>query len=297
MPKRRINSQLSQRHFTGYIGPLAIGAGYAVSKIMTIRWLEPELAPHADFKLFVLSGLFLGIIIRPVLQRIYWFRRTSFVFVALMLLLMGPLSTVPEYLMWGRPIDQLYLKRMIPEIIPLLVVTLLGSLILSPSQFQLTMSGMVRRLIRQISWSWWVRVGVGAGGYVILFLIFRVAFYSLGHWESPLENLNSFFVSPETTWAWKLVYLWEQGILLVLAILPIHNILIGKPHELALIFGSLLFVVGDFVPTFANIHGNLPFEIIDQIIQRLFIDFIFCYAVMLLFDKSPLSTIPKENEG
>ncbi len=42
--------------------------------------------------------------------------------------------------------------------------------------------------------------------------------------------------------------------------------LLGKPHELTLIFGSLLFVVGDFVPAFANIYGKLPFEIIDQII-------------------------------
>ncbi len=293
MPRQRTQTSASQRHFSGYIGPIAIGAGYAVSKMLTLRWLDAELAQQADFKMFVLSGLFLGIIIRPVMQRIYWYRRTSFVFVAVMFLLMGPLSTFPDYLIWGQPIDQSFLEQILPEMIPLLVVTLLGSLILAPSQFQLTVSGMGGRLFRQMSWNWSLRVLIGAGGYVILFLIFRVAFYSLDNWELPLQNLTSFFTSPETLWQWKLIYLWERGILLVLAILPIHNVLLGRPHELTLIFGSLLFVVGGFVPAFANIYGKLPFEIIDQIIQRLFIDFIFCYTVMLLFDKS--SSLPPQS--
>ena len=296
MPKQRIKTPVPQRGAAGYIGPIAIGAGYAVTKMLMVRWLDPELVLQVDFKLFLLAGLFLGIIIRPIFQRIYWYRRTSFVFVMIMLLLMGPFSTFPEYLLWGQIIDQQFLAQMLPEMIPLMVVTLLASLILVPSQSQLTLSDMGERLWRQMSSDWWIRVFIGAGGYVLLFLCFRVAFYSSEAWDTPLKNLNLFFTSPETPWMWKLVYLWERGILLVLAILPIHNVLSGKPHELTLIFGPVLFVVSDFMPLFANIYGKLPLEIIDQIIQRLFIDFLFCYVVMLLFNKLPFLIFQQERK-
>ena len=290
MPKQRIKSAASQRGGAGYIGPIAIGSGYAVTKMLTVRWFDPELVPEVDFKLFLLAGLFLGIIIRPIFQRIYWYRRTSFVFVTIMLLLMGPVGVFPEYLLWGQVIDQLLLKRILTEMIPLVVVVLLASLILIPSQSQLTLADMSRRFLRQMSGVWWIRVFASAGGYVLLFLCFRVAFYSSEAWEAPLKNLSLFFTSSETPWMGKLVFLWGRGLLLVFAILPIHNVLNGKPHELTLVFGPVLFVVGDFMPLFANIYGQLPLEIIDQIIQRLFIDFLFCYAVMLLFHKPPFLT-------
>ena len=277
--------------FNSYIAPLAMGAGYAVSKVLMVRWLEPERVAQVDFKLYVLAGFFLGIVLRPIVQRIYWYRRTSFVVLTLMLLLMGPAGAFPESFMGNQPIDGEFWQRILPEVASVLMVTLLASLILVPAQFQLTLADIFKRLLYQISWDWGARVVLGAAVYVGLFLCFRVALISVGTWEAPWHNVLVFFKSAETSWLEKVGYLWGRGVMLVLALLPIHNILRGKPYEMALIFGAVLFVVGDFAPLVASTSGGFGAEMIDQIVQRLFIDFIFCYAVMLLFDKFPFFLI------
>lgn len=283
-------------HFNSYIGPLSIGAGYAVSKVLMLRWLAPERAAQVDFKLYVLAGFFLGIVIRPIAQRIYWYRSTRFVILTLMLLLMGPLGSFPEYWMENQPIDGEFWQRMLPETASVCMVTLLASLILIPTQFQVTLTDIFKRLFYQISWDWGMRVFLGAAAYVGLFLCFRVALSSVETWDAPWGNVVLFLQSEGTSGFEKLAYLWGRGLMLVLAILPIHNILRGKPYEMALIFGSLLFVVGDFAPLVANPQGVFTYEMIDQIAQRLFIDFLFCYAVMLLFDKFPFFLMRKKEK-
>lgn len=286
----------AHNHFSSYVGPIAIGAGYAVSKALMIRWLQPELVTQIDFPLYALAGFFLGIVIRPIVQRIYWYRQTSFTILTVMLLLMGPAGAFPEYLMWDQPLDWEFGKSVLPEMVPVIISILLASLILVPAQFQLTFTDIVNRFVYQISWDWGIRVFVGAWVYAGLFLCFRVALSTVETWEAPWNNVIVFFNSTEIPWSGKLFYLWSRGAILVLAILPIHNIIRGKPHEMALIFGSLLFVVGDFAPLVANTYGGFAYEMIDQIVQRLFIDFIFCYTVMLLFDKFPFFLIREKSE-
>lgn len=288
MPQRRKRTQTSRNTFTNFMGPITIGTGYAVSKILLIRWLIPEATPHIDFKLFLLAGFLLGIIISPIFRRIFWYRLTSFFTITFSLLLMGYLGNFPEQLMWGNELDSLFWTMALIESIPIVVVTFIASVILLPSQTHLTLPMMYRRLKRLVTWEGAVKTIVGAAVYVVVFLVFRAAFYSLDAWNTPLENLQQFFlVGPSMEN--KLFYLWLRGCLLILAILPIHNVIQGKPIELTMIFSLLLFVVNDFVALFAPIHGQLPQEMIDQIIQRLFIDVFFCYTMMLLFGRSSIS--------
>ncbi len=291
MPRLQNKFSLPQRGFATFFGPITIGAGYAVSKILVIRWWDTSLVLQVDFKLFFLSGIFLGILIRPIAQRIYWYRSTSFLIMTMTLLLMGPLGSIPEWLVWEQDMELLFWTMMLPEVIPILVVTLLTSLILTPQQCQLTLPRMGKRLLPLVSWNWFFHICLGAGIYVFLFVCFRIPIESLSTFDTYWKNLTEFFMVPSSHWMQKLLYLWGRGILLIFAILPIYTVIRGRPHELTLIFGSLLFVVADFLPIFANIYGSLPYELIDQMIQRLFIDFIFCYTIVLLFKKLPISAL------
>lgn len=295
MPHMREKAPAAQRNLTTFIGPVTTGAGYAVSKIFLIRWLLPEMTVQIDFKLFILAGFFLGIIIRPIFQRIYWYRSTAFVWISFTLLLMGHLGSFPEYFLDGNSLDSFFWAVALIETIPLLVVTIIASLILLPSQHQVTLSDMRQRLEKKLSLPFFFLIGMGAFAYVFLFLTFRVGFQSLDDISRPLQNLQSYFefgVPVEE----KLFYLWLQGVVLIIAMIPIHSVIRGKPHELTLILGTLLFVIKDFVPLFAPIDGQLPHEMLDQIIQRLFIDAFFCYTIMLMFAKLPIHPFFKQQK-
>ncbi|MBF0289085.1 MAG: hypothetical protein HQM14_14800 [SAR324 cluster bacterium] len=293
MARLRDKTVLPSRSFSAYAGPITIGAGYAVSKILVIRWWDTSLVLQIDFKLFVIAGIFLGILIRPIAQRIYWQRHTGFLVMTSTLLLMGPLGSISEWMLWEQDIELLFWTIVLPEIIPMLVVSLLASLILTPPQSHLTLSSMGKRLLPLLSWSWFFHVCLGAGIYTFLFVCFRILPESVSSFDAYWNNLTIFFTSPASAWIQKILYLWVRGIVLIVAILPVYIVIRGKMHELTLIFGSLLFVVADFLPIFANIYGRFPYELIDQIIQKLFIDFIFCYTIVLLFKKLPLSTLQK----
>ena len=75
-----------------YIAPTSLGAGYAMTKMLSLRALDPELAIAQDFTYQFLAGVLLGFALRPVTNQIYWKRTTSIIFFSMFLLILGPVG-------------------------------------------------------------------------------------------------------------------------------------------------------------------------------------------------------------
>ena len=63
-----------------YVAPTALGAGYAIAKMFSLRALDTQLAIAQDFTYQFLAGVLLGFALRPVTNMIYWKWTTSIVF-------------------------------------------------------------------------------------------------------------------------------------------------------------------------------------------------------------------------
>ena len=68
-----------------YVAPTALGAGYAIAKMFSLRVLDTELAIAQDFTYQFLAGVLLGFTLRPVTNMIYWKWTTSIVYFSIFL--------------------------------------------------------------------------------------------------------------------------------------------------------------------------------------------------------------------
>ncbi len=283
MPRLRARPPSSSSNFVTYLGPITIGAGYTGSKILMIHWWDPALASQIDLKLMLLSGVLIGVTIRPLVQRIYWHRTTSFLIMSLVLLLMGPPGAFPEHLLWKNDWETVWWLVIMPDLLPSFVVAGLASLLITPRQFQLTLKDFFALLHPQHSPGLFLRFPTAALAYVGIYLLTR----SIFNWFEgiPLIATLQSFLEPGPVWNQNLIYLWIRGCFLVLALFPFCQILRGSLSEMTLILGIFLFMVSDFAPQFSRISGLPTYELMDQVIQRLFIDVIFCYITVLLLSK------------
>ena len=91
-----------------YIAPTSLGAAYAITKMLSIRALDPELAIAQDFTYQFLAGILLGFALRPVTSQIYWKRTTSIIFFSLFLLILGPIGQLIRHRIWGITFDDTF---------------------------------------------------------------------------------------------------------------------------------------------------------------------------------------------
>ena len=91
-----------------YLAPTSMGAGYAISKVLLLRWFDTELALLQDFTMQFLAGVLIGFSLRPVIKVIYWKPTTGFVMISLIMLVFGTLGNVLLNFVWGTPMDPGY---------------------------------------------------------------------------------------------------------------------------------------------------------------------------------------------
>ena len=84
-----------------YVAPTALGAGYAIAKMFSLRALDTEMAIAQDFTYQFLAGVLLGFALRPVTNMIYWKWTTSIVYFSIFLLTFGPFGQILKRLVWG----------------------------------------------------------------------------------------------------------------------------------------------------------------------------------------------------
>ena len=105
-----------------YLAPTSMGAGYAISKVLLLRWFDTELALLQDFTMQFLAGVLIGFSLRPVVKVIYWKPTTGFVMISLIMLVFGTLGNVLLNFVWGTPMDPGYWAVIKSEILIALVI-------------------------------------------------------------------------------------------------------------------------------------------------------------------------------
>lgn len=279
-------AQSSSPNLSKYIAPAALGAGYAITKIVVLRWVNKDLAIMQDFKMFLIAGILLGFALRHIVQRIYWYRSTSFIVTAILLLGLGPFGKTLEQVTWGALFDNEYWNIMLPEIASVIFVAGLSPVLFTPKQFQVSLSELWRRTLKYFDGKGLLKIFFGAIVYLLLFLTFQSILSPHLTAATPLSRLYEFFELPPISPLNKCLLILGRGALCVVVLLPVCSVLHGKRTELTITLGALFFVVTEFTPAFANIGGIAPFLLTDQIMTGLFPSFMFCYVVVILFGKS-----------
>ena len=136
-----------------YIAPTALGAGYAIAKMLSLRALDTELAIAQDFTYQFLAGILLGFALRPVTNQIYWKRTTSILFFSMFLLILGPVGQILRRLIWGNPFDDTFWLLLFPEIIAAIAVSILATILLPAPQQTISPGLLWRRLQKEINLS------------------------------------------------------------------------------------------------------------------------------------------------
>ena len=134
-----------------YLAPTSMGAGYAISKVLLLRWFDTELALLQDFTMQFLAGVLIGFSLRPVIKVIYWKPTTGFVMISLITLVFGTLGNVLLNFVWGTPMDPGYWAVIKAEILTALVIGALALVLLPPPQYNISLGWIFRRLKRNLN--------------------------------------------------------------------------------------------------------------------------------------------------
>jgi len=298
MPRSRPRSAASIHPMSLFFGPAAMGSGYAVAKINTLRWLDPTLV-LPDFQMLLLAGILLGAAIRPIIQKIYWYRSTGFVILTATLWLLGPPGGVIERLVWRSALDPMFgASQGIPhfwvwmsaETIGLITVAALANLILSPVYTRITLSMVFSRIVRLLQTNRQQAILISATVYLALFLCIRVIFQPDASIFDPVGNLTRFLSQDMLFSGGPLLFVWGRGLIITFACLPLLSILRGNRYVIVLVIGALFFIINDFIPLFANSTAVPPYLMLEHVFEGLFLDFIFCYILVRLFEDNLLNS-------
>ena len=268
-----------------YIAPTSLGAGYAITKMLSLRVLDPELAIAQDFTYQFLAGILLGFALRPVTNQIYWKRTTYILFFSMFLLILGPLGQMLRQRIWGIPFDDTFWLLLFAEIIAAFVVSILSTILLPAQQQNISPGLLWRRYKKELSLSGLLKL-FGCGLlYALLFLIFQSIFdesFAAPFWIGRLEELLSL---PPISMQEKILLLWVQGLLNALILLPLFLVFLREKIELIVVFGSLSFIVGVFSPAFANFQRIEPLLLVDQVFIGFCLYFIFVCGTVFCFGR------------
>ena len=269
-----------------YIAPTSLGAGYAISKMLSLRVLDPELAIAQDFTYQFLAGILLGFALRPVTNQIYWKRTTSILFFSMFLLILGPVGQIFRQRIWGIPFDDTFWRLLFAEIIAAFVVSILATILLPAKQQTISPGLLWRRYKKELSISGLLKL-FGCGFlYALLFLIFQSIFdesFAAPFWMGRLEELLSL---PPVSKQEKMLLLWVQGLLNALILLPLFLVFLREKAELIVVFGSLSFIVAVFSPAFANFQRIEPLLLVDQVFIGFCLHFIFVSGTVFCFGRN-----------
>ena len=270
-----------------YIAPTSLGAAYAITKMLSIRALDPELAIAQDFTYQFLAGILLGFALRPVTSQIYWKRTTSIIFFSLFLLILGPIGQLLRQRIWGITFDETFWLLLFAEIVAAFVVSILASIILPVAQQQTISPGLLlRKYKKELSLSGILKMFGCALLYAFSFLIFQSIFdesFVSPSWIGRSQELLSL---PPISAHEKILLLWLQGFLNILIMLPLFIVFLREKVELIVVFGSLSFVVAVFSPAFANFQRIEPLLLVDQVFIGFCLHFIFVSGSVLCFGRN-----------
>ena len=211
-----------------YIAPTSLGAGYAITKMLSLRMLDPELAIAQDFTYQFLAGILLGFALRPVTNQIYWERTTSILFFSMFLLILGPVGQIFRQRIWGIPFDDTFWLLLFAEIIAAFVVSILSTILLPAKQQTISPGLLWRRYKKELSISGLLKLSGCGLLYALLFLIFQSIFdesFAAPSWMGRLEELLSL---PPISAQEKILLLWVQGLLNALILLPLFLVFLRK---------------------------------------------------------------------
>ena len=269
-----------------YIAPTSLGAGYAITKILSLRVLDPELAIAQDFTYQFLAGILLGFALRPVTNQIYWKRTTSILFFSMFLLILGPVGQILRQRIWGIPFDDTFWLLLLAEIIAAFVVSILATILLPAEQQTISPGLLWRSYKKELNLSGLLKL-FGCGLlYALLFLVFQSIFdesFTAPFWIGRLEELLSL---PPISAQEKILLLWVQGLLNALILLPLFLVFLREKVELIVVFGSLTFVVAVFSPAFANFQRIEPLLLVDQVFIGFCLHFIFVSGAVFCFGRN-----------
>ena len=269
-----------------YIAPTSLGAGYAMTKMLSLRTLDPELAIAQDFTYQFLAGVLLGFALRPVTSQIYWKRTTSIIFFSMFLLILGPIGQLLRHRIWGIPFDDTFWLLLSAEISAALVVSILATILLPAQQQNISPGLLWRRFKKELNLYGLLKL-FGCGFlYVLLFLTFQSSFdesFTSPFWLGRLQELLSL---PPTSVLEKIILLWGQGVLNALVLLPLLLVFLREKVELIVVFGSLSFVVAVFSPAFANFQRIEPLLLVDQVFIGFCLQFLFVIGTVFCFGRN-----------
>ena len=269
-----------------YIAPTSLGAGYAMTKMLSLRALDPELAIAQDFTYQFLAGILLGFALRPVTNQIYWKRITSIIFFSMFLLILGPVGQLLRHRIWGIPFDDTFWLLLLAEISAALVVSILATILLPAQQQNISPGLLWRRFKKELNLSGLLKL-FGCGLlYALLFLTFQSSFdesFTSPFWQGRLQELLSL---PPTSALEKIILLWGQGLLNALILLPLLLVFLREKVELIVVFGSLSFVVAVFSPAFANFQRIEPLLMVDQVFIGFCLQFLFVSGTVFCFGRN-----------
>ena len=269
-----------------YIAPTSLGAGYAISKMLSLRVLDPALAIAQDFTYQFLAGILLGFALRPVTNQIYWKRTTSILFFSMFLLILGPVGQILRQRIWGIPFDDTFWLLLFAEIIAAFVVSILATILLPAKQQTISPGLLWRRYKKELSISGLLKLSGCGLLYALLFLIFQSIFdesFAAPFWMGRLEELLSL---PPVSMQEKILLLWVQGLLNALILLPLFLVFLREKAELIVVFGSLSFIVAVFSPAFANFQRIEPLLLVDQVFIGFCLHFIFVSGTVFCFGRN-----------
>jgi len=269
-----------------YIAPTSLGAGYAITKMLSLRVLDPELAIAQDFTYQFLAGILLGFALRPVTNQIYWKRTTSILFFSMFLLILGPVGQIFRQRIWGIPFDDTFWLLLFAEIIAAFVVSILATILLPAKQQTISPGLLWRRYKKELSISGLLKLSGCGLLYALLFLIFQSIFdesFAAPFWMGRLEELLSL---PPVSMQEKILLLWVQGLLNALILLPLFLVFLREKAELIVVFGSLSFIVAVFSPAFANFQRIEPLLLVDQVFIGFCLHFIFVSGTVFCFGRN-----------
>ncbi|MFL2773197.1 MAG: hypothetical protein ACJ0DH_06445 [bacterium] len=248
-----------------YLAPTSMGAGYAISKVLLLRWFDTELALLQDFTMQFLAGVLIGFSLRPVIKVIYWKPTTGFVMISLIMLVFGTLGNVLLNFVWGTPMDPGYWAVIKSEILTALVVGALALVLLPPPQYNISLGWIFRRLKRNLNSLILGKLLVCGGLQVLLFFGLQAWLDDTMTSSGFNERIQELANLPPLGLLEKILLIGTHGILTSLMVLLLCMFFLRSFFEQLVVIGSLAFVLGIFAPAFANFQQIEPLLLVDQI--------------------------------
>ena len=252
--------------------PLVVGLGYGAVRAMYIgRSLTID--PQGPFMTSLFAGVLLTLALRPVLSRLPWSREAA---LALALSILAGVGLLGEWCAaWiaaqigAAPFPMGFPGQVGDELLGVIVAGFIMAMLFRPQSGTLDFGALRLRLAIHTPRDWLNRLVVLIWGVMLVWLVLGWAESALGtagllpdgslsarnFWleltgQVPAHSMNGNGESESGTGSallLLLVYMLRAAVL-VIPLVPIALAVRGESWQLLMLFGLLLFIVGEFVP-------------------------------------------------